>query len=350
MALWPHLDQTEPIEETDDWLRLAMDYPVWDLTNFWVSGFSLWLKHQDPRPTVLSDEYHEALSGVVEDRSLSDKLGRAVLANQFAFLLAVDETWTQDNLLPLFAPDSEDFQAAWSGFLTGGRLNPVVAEVMAASFLTAVERINSELFNQRDQFIKYHIDMFEYLAEDPLETWIPKFFQYAGQEHPSGTEEHGLFRRGVRETKDFFAAEVGRRLQHMAEAKRQEWWRRWLKRYWKNRLQGVPAGEPESGETARMLNWLPHLTSAFPEAVGLAVQMPQRSLQDCWVIEALSRSDEINLWQRYPESVAKLLIYLWECNLPRHSWYSVRDRVNQLLLLNISQESRQGLHEIRIQL
>ena len=344
-----HLDPIELIEERDDWLRLAMDYPVWDLTNFWVSGFSLWLKHQDPRPTVLSDEYHEALSGVVEDQSLSGKLGRTILANQFAFLLAVDETWTQDNLLPLFAPDSDDFQAAWSGFLTGGRLNPVVAEVMANPFLKAVEQINGDLFNQRYQFIEYYVRMLVYFVEDPLDRWIPKFFQCASQEMPAATGAPMLFPRDVQSTKDCFAAAVGSHLQHMVEAKRQEWWRHWLKHYWENRLLGVPT-ELEVGEVTQMLEWLPYLTAVFPEAVDLAVQMTVNSLQGCYVIEKLSIDDENELWQRHPKSVAKLLIYLWRCNLPRSSWYSARDLIDQLLQLDISQESRQELQEIRIQL
>ena len=348
-ALWHHLDQPEPIEETDDWLRLAIDYPAWDLANFWLSGFSLWRQHQDPRPTVLSEEYRATLSDIVEDRSLSGKFGRAVLTSDFTFLLAVDEAWTREYLLPLFDLDSDDFQAAWDGFLTGGRLNPAVAEAMAAPFLKAVERINSDLFNQRDRFIKYYIYMFEYLDENPLDRWIPKFFQYASQEQPSETEEPMLFPRNAQGAKDCFAAEVGSRLQNMSEAEQQECWQHWLKRYWENRLQGV-LDALEAGEIAQMLEWLPHLTSVFPEAVDLAVQIPQRSLQNCWVIEELSISDENDLWQRHPESVAKLLIYLWECDLPRSSWYSARDLIDQLILLDISPERRQELQEIRIQL
>ena len=31
----------------------------------------------------------------------------------------------------------------------------------------------------------------------------------------------------------------------------------------------------KSGEITHMLDWLPHLTSVFPEAVDLAIQMPK---------------------------------------------------------------------------
>lgn len=108
---------------------------------------------------------------------------------------------------------------------------------MADPLLNAVERINSDYFNQRDLFIEYYIYILTSVVEAPIDKWIPKFFQSASQE-----------------TKDCFAAKMGFHLQNMTEAERQELWQRWLKRYWKNRLQGVPAGEPESGEIAHMLN------------------------------------------------------------------------------------------------
>ena len=355
-ALWRNLDRTEPIKETDDWLDCAINHPAGYLAEFWLSGFSLWRKQQAPKPTVLSDEYRMALSDIVRDPSLPGRLGRTILTSKFAFLLAVDEAWTRENLLPLFDPDSDDFQAAWDGF-TWGSPNPAVAEAMTDPFLKAVERINSDLSNQRDRFIKYYTSMLAYFVEDPLDEWIPKLFQYGTQETPSTTTETAhtereIFPRGGQKPKDCFASEMGTRLQHMDEAKQQECWQRWLKRYWKNRLQGVPDCL-ESGEVAHMLDWLPHLTSVFPEAVDLAVQMPQASqmlqapLQHSWVINSLSKSD---LWQSHPEAVAKLLIYLWKCNLPRYSWYSVPKLIDKLLPLDISPELKRELQEIKVQL
>jgi hypothetical protein len=61
-------------------------------------------------------------------------------------------------------------------------LNLPVAEAMVSLFLKAVEKIDSDLFNQREQFIKYYIYMLADFAETPHDEWIPKFFQYASQE------------------------------------------------------------------------------------------------------------------------------------------------------------------------
>ena len=169
-ALWHHLDRTEPIEERDNWLDSAFYHPAGYLADFWLWGFVLWREHQDPKPTVLSDEYRRALSDIVEDQSLPGRFGRTVLASQFACLLVLDQKWAREYMLPLFDPDSEDFRAAWEGILTTMRhLNPAIAGAMKHLFPRAVERINSDLFSQRDRFIKYYIYMFEYLAEDPLD-------------------------------------------------------------------------------------------------------------------------------------------------------------------------------------
>ena len=342
-TLWLNLDRSEPIEEKNNWLSSSLHHSAEALAKFWLSGFLLWRKQQDPESTTLSDEYSMTLSGIVRDQSLPGKFGRTILASQFANLQAVDEAWTRENLLPLFEPDSDDFQVAWDGFLSGvvgdsnrvQYLNPAVAEAMDKPSRKAAKWIDRKLSSQREQFIKYYIYMLVNFAETPHDEWIPKFFQYASQE-----------------SKDCFASEVGIHLYYMDEPEQQDnseqqkkWWQHWLKRYWENRLQGVPA-VLESSEVERMLDWLPHLTSVFSEAVDLAVQMPQTPLENCGVTYELSDSD---LLQNHPEAVAKLLIYLWKCDR-RYARYPGQKIINELLPLNISSELKRELEEIKVQL
>ena len=329
-ALWRRLERNEPTTKKNDGLGIVIDHPAEILAEFWLQGLSLWRKEQDPYPTALSGEYNMALSDIVQDHHLPGRLGRTVLASQFEFILTVDEAWTRDNVLPLFDPDSDDFQAAWHGFLSGGNLNPTVADAMADLPLKAIERIDSDLSSQRYQFIKYYISMLAYFAEDPIDKWIPALFRYGSQED-----------------KHCFVSEVGYRLRDMDEATQREWWRRWLKRYWENRLQNVPPTPLESGEIKHMLGWLPHLTGVFPEAVDLAIRMPKTSLQSSHFIYKLDKS---NLWQRYPEDVAKLSIYLGKCDLPGHIGSSVRKLIDSILHLDISPELKQELKELKIQL
>lgn len=330
-ALWHHLDQTEPIEEAKGGgPHLALNHPAGILAKFWLSGFSLWRKHQDPTPTALNNEYRQILSDIVQNQKLPGKLGRTILAGHFAFFLSIDEAWTRENLLPLFDPANDNFQAVWDGFLSWERLNPAVAEVMADFFPKAIERIDSDLSHQRGRFIEYYTDMLvHFVEEDPFDKWIPALFQSRSQE--VGQE---------------FALNMNGHLRNRDEAAQQELWQRWLKQYWEHRLQGVPA-VLEPGEIENMLNWLPHLTAVFPEAVNLAVQMqiPQDiSLKNWGMIYEI---DENDLGQHYPEKVAKLLIYLFKCNL---RYANLKELINKLLQQNISPRLKQELKEIEVQL
>ncbi len=327
--LWRNLDRTEQIEERNDWLGTAINHPAGILTIFWLAGFFLWRKEQEPVPIILSDEYRTVLSDIVQDRGLSGRLGRTVLAGNVAFLLAVDEVWTKKNLLPLFEPDSDDFQSAWDGFLIRGRLSPAVADAMADLSLKAVARLYSDLCGQRNQFIKHYTSMIAYFVEDPFEKWIPTLLQDSSQE-----------------TKDCFAWVIGNYLRDLDEEAQRRWWQRWLRRYWENRLQGVPSALEDS-EVEHMLDWLPRLTTIFPEAVDLAVQMPSIPLQNYHVIHELTEKE---LWQSHPEEVAKLLVHWGECDLRRDFWFSGIELIDKLLQTNISPEIEQKLEELKVQL
>lgn len=326
-ALWCHLDRAEVPEERDDWLQLAINHPAGILAEFWLGSLSLWRRQQDPMPKVLNDEYRRALSDVIQDPMLPGRLGRPVLASQFAFLLAADEAWTRENLLPLFDPNNGvlDFQAAWDGFLAWGRLNPAVAELLERPFLEAVQRIESDLSRRCDRFVKYYTAMLGYFAADPLTIWIPK-----------------LFRHGSVDARRLFASDVKHHLRSMSEAQQREWWQRWLKAYWENRLQGVPA-VLEPGEIERMLGWLPHLGVLFPEAVNIAIQMPQASLQHSSVVYELRESE---LLRRHPEAVARLLIYLGESDSPSYIWHEGRKLIDKLLESRLPSILENGLKEL----
>ena len=327
-SLWRHLDRNIRLEEVG-WLNMAINHPAGILAQFWLESISLWRRHQDPSPKVISDEYRTVLSGIVQDPTVPGRLGRSVLAGQFAFLLAADEGWTKEKLIPFFGnrKNIPDFQAVWDGFLTWGRLSPTVAENLQDAFLEAVQQIDSDVANRRNDFVRYYTTMLGYFAADPLETWVPKLLDHGGEE-----------------ARRRFAFEIGSHLRRMDETRQREWWGRWLKRYWENRVQGVPA-PLESGEVETMLGWLPALTGVFPEAVALAVRMHQVPLQHGDVIYELSKSD--SLVRKHPQEVAKLLNYLGQCDSPGYVWYKGAELVEKLFQSGLPKDLEQRLKELK---
>ena len=329
-TLWPVLDRSEQADNHDDWLNLAIIRPAGVLAQFWVESLSLWRKHQDPVPTILNDEYRQALSGIAEDQSLAGRLGRSILASQFAFLLASDEAWTRSRLLPLFDPDNgmADFQAAWDGFLAWGRLDPPVVDAMTPMFLKAVGRLDADLAGRGDRFVEYYTYALGFFVGDPADRWVPE-----------------LLTKGGREAGNLFASHVKQFLRDMEHPRQKEWWQRWLKQYWQNRLDGVPMALG-SDEVKGMLDWLPHLTAVFPEAVDLAVRMTPTPIRDTALMYWLNKSE---LPEQQPDSVAKLLIYL---ESTRSEWYvyKAKEIIDRLFKRNLKPGLEHGLKELAARL
>ena len=177
--------------------------------------------------------------------------------------------------------------------------------------------------------------MLAYYATDPLDTWVPQLFEDSSEAH-----------------RCHFAFVIGHHLRRMNEGQQYEWWQRWLRSYWENRLQGVPA-RLESDEVGRMLRWLPDLTAVFPEAVALAIRMlklPIGRLERAHgVIDELRKSD--SLVQNHPQEIAQLLIHLGQLDSDSSQlWYGGRELIDQLLQSDITPELDQGLNALKAKL
>ena len=332
-TLWHHLDETQSIPDgmPQEWLKRAINRPAGELTMFWLTSLSIWRKNRTPVPDVIDGEYREMLSEIVDARTVAGKLGRTILASQFDFLLAADEEWAKEKILPLFCA-GDDFEAAWDGFLTWGRLSPDIAQAMKAPFLAAVKKIKSNSLPQKERFVEFYIVMLGNFFVEDYQKWIAELFNHSDKSHSD---------KSVRR---HFATGVENQLRQMNEKQRKRYWHNWLKGYWGNRLVNEPAPF-DAEEITLMLNWLPLLTSVFPEAVDLAVRMPLSSLRDCLMLHDLGENDE--LIEGQPEEVAKLLISLGELALPPHERDNVSSVIGKILQREISSEREKELEELK---
>ncbi len=330
--LWSHVDRDDARREIGSWLTAAINSTAGLLAGFWLHSLNCWRRQQAEPSEGLHSNYRDGLAEIVEDTTLAGRLGRAVLARYLSFLVGVDRDWTETNLVPRFTDHSnvEDYRAIWDGFLYG-RLSPAVAELMGVAFLKAVSRMEEDFSGQgRKQFISRYIDILGYFADDPLEVWIPRFIEHAG--------DH---------SRRYFAITIGNRLDHMGDSQQREWWEHWVKRYWEYRIQGVPA-PLNADETWIKLCWLPDLKAVFPEAVDLAVKMPPveskiQSANSSQVVYLVYRN---KLWKHYPKAVAKLLSYLDQIKSRPLAWPNGKELIEELLRSDLSCEFKQRLREI----
>ena len=326
--LWDRLYRTEPdYNQSHNWLDRAFGHPAGTLAQFWLDSLSLWRNRQEPIPTTLNESYRSALSNIVQDQTTIGTLGRCILCHNFDFLLPADQAWTEKHLLPLFdiecgLPKST---AAWTGLLQSNTIP--YSEPIRTAFLKATDRLQSDLRQEglREQFIEAYTDIIFLCVPDPIPNWIPSLFKHTDA--------------GLRRT---FAWHIRNTLCQLDNPQRVQHWERWLRRYWRNRLYGVPAPLCEQ-EIGTMLSWLLHLEPVYGDALEIAVQMPHAPIKNVFV---LNRIIEKKLHHANPEPVAKLLDYLSHCEISHTVWKEATGLINQLLQSEIPENLKTRLDEI----
>ena len=177
-----------------------------------------------------------------------------------------------------------------------------------------------------DGFVNRYTVMLAHFADDPVHTWVPEFFRHATERHPPTVSPPR-----------FTASSATQTISQQREA-----WERWLERYWKHRLEGVP--KPlDDAEVRFTLAWLPAFQTLFATAVELALRMPSVSLSSSQTIDDLWRGDH---GRDAPEAVAKLLIHLGEHASPDPAWHRAAELTNVLLSADLPDNLRKQLLEL----
>lgn len=325
------LDSTasaDGITDDEDWLHEVSNHLAGKLALFWVCSISHWRSQHQPTPRSLSADYLDALEAIIKDDRVTGKIGRTVLAGQLHLLLAADEAWVADNLLPLFDVEHADFQCAWDGFLTWGQFSPSTAARLRRNLVNAVPRIDQDFSRETAlRFWKFYVEALGWLMEDGGDEWTAEFFKHANGE-----------------AKRMFALQISRSLRDLDENRQREWWERWLRTYWENRLVGVPCPLDDE-EIATMLEWAVRLTGVFPEVVKVATRMRTARLDRSLI---LYYAGEADLADRYPSELTLFLLHLNQCETEPWFWLGVREIVNKLVPRNLPANLNLRLRELLV--
>ncbi len=325
-SLWDKIDQHDT--ELPAPAPFIDNRPASRLAHYWLDGLLLLLRNTESAPEGLEQDWKKALSKIAQDPSANGRIGRSTLAQRFALLLYVDQEWTKENLLPSFTDDDE-FRSVWIGFLFRMCLTKETAEILYEPSLKAIDRI---LMDNKlsGGFIEYYVQMAASFIEDPLEKWIPEFFKRSSEENLRDFTEKldNLIRLNyLREQEDAL----------------RDVWNRWLKRYWENRLDGVPKRFDDK-EIAKMFSWPIYFGSAFPEAVELARRMKPYEPVGTDFVYWLSKS---GLWSKYPDAAAEMLLHLHKISSIWFGSGTVKELIDNLLALNLPDNLKRDLEDLR---
>ena len=329
-SIWDESKHEGPGAMNLDWLTRALNSNAGMVVRFWLSA--LWVESERgaERSGHFREDEQAFFDVVVEDSGMRGKLGQAMLTTHLGYLLSFDYEWTTKRLLPLFDPEHDSFVAAWHGF-TWGQLSSDVGELMKPMFLLAVENINRfehvGVPSRRSEFVRRYANMMVYNVDEPLIKWAPE-----------------LFKNGDDDDRYTLAWEIGRILENMADAQKIELWDRWLRRYWQNRLSGVPR-PLEQKEVEEMLRWPRDLQVVFDDAVELAIRMPSAKLK----LMRISKDylDE-KLALRFPIGSAKLLEYFDGMETNFWDWDGIEKVIDVLVASQLDDALKEKIKDIQV--
>jgi hypothetical protein len=284
-----------------DWLEQAIGAPGGLLAEFWVHVVSDEWGTNQASWTGLSDESRGAIDELIGRGGIQSALAEVVLASQLHFFFAADREWSQTNVLPLLAWDNpERARRTWDGFLFWGRWTDQLLEAgLLADYLQTAAHMEGFGDEPRRQFADHLTAVALYSQIDPG-TWTgPLTAALPAQERV--------------EWLDHIAWELDRLEPYVLQAQ----WSRWMRGYWRRRLDSIPL--PLTFEEASALaGWVVKLEEgAIDEAVALAIAAEAGLPQHGHVLHDLD--DRVD---RAPAAYARLLAHLltgtsqpfWECH------------------------------------
>lgn len=292
---WQTLDNQPASDEVHDWGSDAISSPAGILTEFWLGALAVRTLGLEGKGSTLPSSYREWFEMALREDGEKGAYARTILAGQIAYLSHIDLEWTREFLLPLFgAADSSVFAQAWDGFLTSGRVTSDVSAILLPFVIQAIGRLEDDLPGRSNRFVELVTTLAVFELEDPTAEMLP-----------------ALFRSGTKEDQLGFASHLKYFLRQMDETAKQQVWNSWLERYWRDRLQAVPAAL-DAEEVALMHDWLVCLGPLFPSAVALATRMPRIQIDRSSLLYELRDSELI---VSYPDATAKLLIHFCKCGI-----------------------------------
>ena len=330
-SIWDESESDTPgiLSETD-WLTYALNSNAGLVVRFWLSAMWIESERGVRRNGHFREDDRVFFDVVVDDEGMRGKLGQAMLTTHIGYLLSFDYDWTKTRLLPLFDPDHPSFVPAWHGF-TWGQLRSDVGELMKPKFLSAVENIHRfkhvGVPSRRSEFVRRYANMMVYNIDEPLSKWAPE-----------------LFKNSDDEDRYTFAWEIGRILENMADAQKVELWKRWLRRYWENRLSGVPR-PLEHKEIEEMLRWPKDIQVVFDDAVELAIGMPSENLK---LMSTSKDYVDEKLARRFPRGSAKLLEYFDGMATNFWDWDRIERVLEVLASSDLDDEMKGKIEDIKV--
>lgn len=254
-AIWDALEAAPVPDGIDDWLGRAINTPAGRLAEFWTHAVASDWKAAGDDWTGLSTPTRLRLEELLVGDDDRHAMAQVVLSSQVHFFFGADREWCEARVLPLFDwSDSGRAHRTWDGFLSWGRWNDqLLAAGLLEGYLVTAEHLDSLRDELRRQLAHHLGSVAVYSQVEPLE-WVRR-----------------LTRAVEEEFRVEWLRQVSRDLGRLPPDAVEEQWQRWLRAYWRGRLDSVPLALT-TAESSAMAEWPLHLGESLSEAVEFALQ------------------------------------------------------------------------------
>jgi hypothetical protein len=330
-TLWETIASQPGHEEADsqDWLSVSINHPGGKLTEFYIYALSSRRVEAGDKWSNLPVDYKDRFEQILADRNPMAEMGRVILASQLNYLAFLDAEWTRANVIPLldWNKDARRAQQAWHGFLAWGHWTEGLLPDLLPLYVTTFDHL-SALESMSEQFCKHMSNLAIFGSVNPLDSkqgWLNQFLIKLN------VDNLGRWARCVRQD-----------LGQLNEEHAANLWGRWLKKYWENRINGVPR-QFENAEMAEMIQWPIPLKPIFAEVVDLICRSPLPDFPFTHFYEQLL---ERGFAQSFPHDSAKLVLQLLQAKArPFDFWEPVIELIEALFRSGISSDFRRAICE-----
>jgi len=300
--------------EDIDWLTRAINHPVGSLYSFHLNALSRLKREKVLTPEELV-QYERIFESAIEGTLPAAKLARVILATRLHFLFFIDEKWTMQKVFPLLDPQIDSARAAqcWHGYLYWGKWSDSMLVGLLPLYEKMLQEIDSQPREVRRSFYSHLAGISVYSLVHPLEDgWLTRFIA-----------------RATTKSRAAWAGQLGYVMGELKDQAKLHLWQRWLKRYWEDRLAGVPI-PLHPNESSAMLEWLLNLEPCLPEVVDMICAGPYPAGDKSTRYYSIAESD---LLERFADAFAKLLLFLaaGEGTRPIYDLYKLEEAVSKLV-------------------
>ena len=282
----------------------------------------------------IPQRYKECFEKALCSETLEHEVAVCVLAGHYNILYSRDREWYLGHFEKILKGEScQDFRDAWEGMAWFSRIvYTASADMRAELSIEAVKHLYWLDNEVRSDFIEMYIVLLVYVIDDPLQQYIPAFYDASPEAEGVALE--------VETTHKVFIESIRLRLHKMSSDEIEKWWKNWLKKFLENRKENKPQKLSDI-ENQALIRLLPELGPVFEEAALILQTGDLPSDVDLTVWYWL---DEGEFAEKYPSSMADFMTKL--LNAQKELTFS-KDNVISIArkLRGLSEAQREGVQE-----